>query len=96
MPLQQLQLNESYNYSKKVDLSNTIEIQRNVAYALEEPVTTTGNESYNYPAKFDPSNTIETKENEAYAMSIVTAKNEAYVPVVSVSETSDEYDYIYT
>ena len=94
MPPQQLQPNESY---KTVAFSNTIEVQQNDAYTLEEPVTTTANESYNYPAKLDPSNTIEAKENEAYAMSIVTEENEAYKPVtvVSVSGTSDEYDYIY-
>ena len=59
-----------------LDPSNSIEVNQNDAYTLEEPVTTTTNDSYNYPAKFDPSNAIETKENEAYAMNIVTAKNE--------------------
>ena len=61
--------NESYNYPAKYDPSNTIELNQNDAYTLEEPVTTTANESYNYPAKFDPSNTIEANANEAYGIS---------------------------
>ena len=39
-------------------------------------------------------NSIKANPNEAYAMSITTEKNEAYKPVVNVSEACDKYDYI--
>lgn len=47
MPLQQLQLNESYDYntSETVDsVSNTIEVKENEAYAMN--ITTEKNEAY--------------------------------------------------
>ena len=62
------------------DPSNSIEVEQNDAYTLEEPVTTTANESYNYPAKFDPSNTIELNQNDAYTLEepVTTTANESY------------------